>query len=158
MDTITKAGFAKKLGVSPQYDDKIEYRLTMVNVPGKKKKQINLMGAHTLEFLKEREETIEIDPPPIQEPPQKKPAKKIKAKHKPKPKKPATPPPPQIPHLGIQITSFFLGIKTDGNLLGLHPHLITKLAGNLQTQYLGVGIFSYCMFVKFCFDLHPAMM
>lgn len=58
MTVITKTKFAKMLGVSDAYIYKIQDQLTFVKVKGKKKKQIDLMGVDTLEFLKKREMSI----------------------------------------------------------------------------------------------------
>jgi hypothetical protein len=55
MSTISKTKFAKEIKVSDAYIYKIQDQLTLVKVKGKKKKQIDLLGTATLEFLKKRE-------------------------------------------------------------------------------------------------------
>ncbi|MEJ2043717.1 MAG: hypothetical protein P8X89_10625 [Reinekea sp.] len=70
MDPKSKSQFARMLGVTPQYIDKIQDQLTFVNVKGKVKPQIDLHGSKTIQYLSERErksgqqqiETQEPDP------------------------------------------------------------------------------------------------
>lgn len=74
MGTISKIELARQLKVHPSYIGKIcgQEKLTLVKVPGKKVKQIDLLGVDTLEFLRGREiNNIEIENKP--EPPPKKP-------------------------------------------------------------------------------------
>jgi hypothetical protein len=51
------------LGVTPQMVDKIQGRLTLIKVKGKKKLQIDLHGAATIQYLADREAALPLPEP-----------------------------------------------------------------------------------------------